>query len=204
MMLALCLALGLDEIPIMSGIRTKVFVAFGCVLFSSPQTENFLVDAGRAGRFEVGMPIDSVYLLVDRKQTRLVDLQLEGEFTPAMEIRLPGAPVPASLVAQIREWPCNTFAISGIMVLDPRFRTAEGVGVGATLRDLRRQYSLSLSQEEGSHAIVLKKHLTFDLKDGAFKDSSAVSGIWISPDPVAVRKRWCPGNPRARLRDLEP
>ena len=47
------------------------------------QADTFRIDDGRAGRFEVGMPIDQVYLLFDRKQSRLVDLQLEGEFSPA-------------------------------------------------------------------------------------------------------------------------
>lgn len=139
------------------------------------------------------MPIDQVYLLFDRKQSRLVDLQLEGEFSPAMEISLPGGSVSPSLVVQFREWPCSVFAISGITVRDPRFRTAEGIGVGSTLREMKRQYSVVLSREEGAHAVVLKKHLTFGLTDDSPADSARVTEIWIPlTDFAGIREKRCP------------
>lgn len=97
------------------------------------QPPAFVLSPGRAGVFEVGATVDEIYKLVGRERVSLVDRFREGHFTPAIEIRVPGTSVAPSVVAPIREAPCREFAVWGLTVLDPRFRTPEGLGVGSTV-----------------------------------------------------------------------
>jgi hypothetical protein len=169
-------------------------IIFGS-LFALPVAaqDTLRIVAGRAGRFEIGMSIDDVYASVGRERVRLIDRFSEGMFTPAIEISLVGAPVSPSIIAPIREWPCPGFSIWGIEVLDPRFRTNEEIGVGSTLGELRRQYSVRLSEEEGPHAWVESLHLNFQLADASRSDSIRITSVWIPiRDPAAVRARRCP------------
>lgn len=152
----------------------------------------FLLAPGRAGRFSIGMPVDEVYRHVGRERTRLIDLYREGKFDPALEVRLAGAAGPAGLVMPIREWPCIEWSIQGIRVRDPRFRTAEGIGVGSTLGDLSEAYPTKTSEEEGPHAWVESIRMNFGLEDASFAPTAKVTSIWIPGDPVAIRTARCP------------
>ncbi|HET7217330.1 MAG TPA: hypothetical protein VFJ02_04750, partial [Vicinamibacterales bacterium] len=107
----------------------------------SASRAEFLLSAGRAGAFEIGEPVDALYRRVGRERVTLVDLFKEGLFSPALEIRLPGASESPALIADIREWPCGDFSVWGLAVRDSRFRTREGLGVGSTAAELRRAYA---------------------------------------------------------------
>jgi hypothetical protein len=159
----------------------------------STQPSDFVLSPGRAGFVELGATIDEIYDLVGRQRVRLVDLFSEGQFTPAIEIDLPGTNASPSIVARIREYPCRQFAIDGIWVRDPRFQTAEGVGVGSTIGDLRRVYDVRFSREEGHSVIVNSKRMTFEIAGTAFADAVSVTSVWLWPDPSDVTKRRCPG-----------
>lgn len=97
--------------------------------------------AGQAGVVKIGMSIDALHTHYTREQIHLVDLALEGIFTPALNIYtsldLRQAP---SLTAEIG-WN-NDWVISRITVYDPQFRTDCGIGVGATLGAIKRCYTL--------------------------------------------------------------
>jgi hypothetical protein len=156
------------------------------------QSAEFRLAAGRAGGVEIGLPVDDLYRLVGRENTRLVDLFNEGMFQPALEIRLPGSPVTPAIIVPVREWPCIEWSVQGIEVRDPRFRTAAGIGVGSTLADIRRHYKVAVSEEEGAHAVAKEEGMTFNFADGSFAPTAKVISVWIYGDPVAVRKARCP------------
>ena len=158
----------------------------------APQSEEFLLTPGKAWRVDVGVPVDELYDLVGRDNTRLVDLYYEGMFSPALEIRLPGSPGMVALVVPIREWPCRTFSVQGIEVRDPRFRTREGVGVGSTLGEVQKYYRVTLSNEEGYNAHAAAIRMTFRLESATRTGAARVRSVWIYADPGEIRQARCP------------
>lgn len=110
--------------------------------------KDFLLSTGLAGKIRLGMSVDEVYSRYGRENTRLVDLFLEGFFSPALEIFIP-QPDPKdaavkqskpSLMAEIHCPKPNNYAIYRVQVFDPRFKTREGIGVGTTLGEARNHY----------------------------------------------------------------
>src|SRR5690349_563229 len=88
-------------------LSITVLVLFAAQLRPTGQTSaEFQLAPGRAGRLEVGMPVDDVYRLVGRERTRLIDLHREGMFEPALEVRWQVAASQPAIVMPVREWPC--------------------------------------------------------------------------------------------------
>jgi hypothetical protein len=149
---------------------------------------------GVAGPIALGDSVDQIYARVGRENTRLVDLLQEGQFSPALEVTLPGAPVPISLVVVVREWPCPGFSAWGIQVRDPRFKTVDGLGVGSTVADIRSKYDVRIVWGEGDRVVVVEKlGLTFALAPTTGPESSwRVKSVWVIPQPENVRRTRCP------------
>lgn len=176
--------------------RITCLIALGLAVAAQQRAavpKQFLISQGRAGQFEVGQLVDEVYQAIGKENTRLVDVFAEGLFTPALEIRLPSPPVSRSIVAVIREFPCPGFAIWSIEVLDPRFRTAEGLGVGSTVADLRGAYEVEIVHEEGEKVRVPSLKVAFATDWDASNDASVVAAVIVTESPETTRARRCPG-----------
>ena len=176
-------------------IATSISVVAQTTRDSIPSS--FLLTAGRAGSFELGMTVDQLIAQVGREHVRLVATFPEGMFQPELEVDLPGFPTGPALVAPIREWPCGQFALWSISVHDPRFRTATGLGVGSTLGDLRRHYPgvtvTHIDADGGPSVVITELGLTFGMESvPVYADASRVESVWVFPQPVAVRARKCP------------
>lgn len=119
-------------------------VPYLCLLFlistmGARAEGKFILSKGSAGPVQIGMEVDTLYAKIGRHATKLVDLQVEGFFTPALEVYLDtGQRTKPALVVRLG----RSFAVSSITVYDPRFRTEEGIHVGSTLGDLRKEYGI--------------------------------------------------------------
>jgi hypothetical protein len=155
----------------------------------------FQLGRGRAGILEIGEPVSDVYLAFarDRERIKLVAQFREGEFTPVLEILVPGSRVAPALVAEIREAPCPIFSIWAIEVRDSRFRTNEGLGIGSSLRELRESYRVDIkSGEGGTYAFAQEIGTSFQLSRSSPTDTALVVSVRVVGDPELVRKKRCP------------
>ena len=155
---------------------------------SAGQANEWLISGSRVGKAAIGMSVDALYSVYGRDNVRLVDLFGEGMFNPALQIYLPfeqGAPALVASIAHV----CGQFRVSAVAVHSARYRTADGVGVGSTVAEVRRHYpDARASREEGPSLIVPALKLTFALGDDAFADAARVMKVWISgPLPDSVR-----------------
>jgi hypothetical protein len=176
-------------------LRVALVVSAALGASGQPQSE-LILGSGRVGPLQVGMSVDEVVKLVGRDAVRLVASYPEGMFQPVLEVSLSSSAADPALVAPLREWPCQEFALWGIRVLDSRFRTVEGIGVGSTLGQLRQAYpsELQVGREGGQpHVHVARLGLTFTLPyTEDVEDSAEVDSVWVVPQPVAVRAQRCP------------
>jgi hypothetical protein len=142
---------------------------------------SFVLDRGRAGQFELGMTVDEVYKVAGRENVRAATSHRGAESRPALEIRIPGSRAAAALTLSLDRI-CLPLAAWGIEVHDPRFRTSNGLGVGSTLRELRRVYRsvnvVGIDTDDGAHVAISNLGVWFELNPArTFTDSSRVATV---------------------------
>jgi hypothetical protein len=116
---------------------------------ASPPQQSWVVERARVGPVSIGAAADSIYSTF-RDRARLIDLKLEGHLSPALEIKLFGSQLAASLVAEIGP-ASDRLVVTRIHVLDPTLRTKDGIGVGSTFEELRSRYRIDwVGSGEGS------------------------------------------------------
>ena len=157
----------------------------------------FLVKPGAAGTIEFGQTVDHLYTQFGHERIRLHATFPEGMFQPVLEIRLAANDPAPALVVRVGEWPCPEHRVTGISVLDRRFRTANGLGVGSTFADIRRRYpNAKKGWGEGDRVVIVQEAgVTFMIEpDDALGDAAVVTSMWvIGRDVAAIRKKHCPG-----------
>jgi hypothetical protein len=143
-------------LPFVIGVPTAVV--------SAQSQTNFTLARGQVGQLKLGMTVDDIIALIGNTRVKRVDLQLEGMPTPALEIRLDGlvAARRRSMTAEI--FPPSQNRIWRVTVFDRRFRTADGLGVGSTLGDIRAHHSVKMLLGEGgpvAHVEALQMSFAF-------------------------------------------
>ncbi|MBN1293202.1 MAG: hypothetical protein JXB48_15295 [Candidatus Latescibacteria bacterium] len=105
------------------------------------KTNEFLLQKHNAGSLKIGMTVDELFTIYGLRDTDLVDLYIEGSFTPAIEIYLQtGDNRKPSLVAEFRG---DRHRIWLININDKRFKTDKGIGIGSSLGDVRKAYTVN-------------------------------------------------------------
>ena len=111
-----------------------------------PADDAYLITAGKVGQAQIGMTVDAFKQIYS--EAKLVDLQKEGLFSPALAV---GS---RELVAEINKHRQNQWVITGIEIKDARYRTAKGISVGSTAVAVRSAYP-SVKRLIGEGRIVL-------------------------------------------------
>lgn len=125
-------------------------------------TADFTLSRGRAGQLQIWMTVDQVVALYGQQAITPVDLHLEGESSPALQIQLDGATIShPSIIAE--QFPPTPDRIWRVTVYDPRFRTNDGLGVGSTLADIRSKQNVVIEIGEGSvYGYAAALEMSFD------------------------------------------
>jgi hypothetical protein len=136
-------------------------IVVSAISIAQEQTD-FTLARGRIGPLKIGMTTDEVTTLFGQQRVKQVDLQLEGTPTPALEIRLGSlSEARASLTAEV--FPATQDRIYRVNVFDRRFKTADGLGVGSTLGEVRAHHHVRMLVGEGNVvAHVDELQMSFD------------------------------------------
>jgi hypothetical protein len=159
------------------------------------QRASFRMGRGYVGDLKVGMRGDEVVALFGKQRVREFDLYIENpEPERALEVRLDdvNAPKPSLVVRFRSAAPGPTTLeekrVAGITVHDARFRTADGLGIGSTFREISARHGVNVSYGEGSLvAIVDDLGMTFDFtmffRVGRVPPTARAESVWISSIP---------------------
>lgn len=153
--------------------KTIILMLFGFFLYSSEPKKDYLLSKKAAGNIEIGMEVDSLLKIIDRNSIKLVNLDLEGFFSPAIEV-YDGSKL--SLVLEIDKIE-GKWIVSRITVYDKNYKTKEGISIGCSLKELKGKYKIDrIDSVEGFlYAILEELDMSFKLK----KDEKEILSIII-------------------------
>jgi len=104
----------------------------------SSTADDFLIERHRVGKVTIDAPAQAVYERFGSADVRLVDRRLEGMLSPALVIA-PNKTVRRD--ALIVDLVCDgKLVVWRILVNDPAFKTAQGIGPGSRVGELRKAY----------------------------------------------------------------
>jgi hypothetical protein len=158
--------------------------------FEAPaKDKNLIIARGRVGEIKVGMRPDDIYAICGKQFTRIVDLQLEGMYSPAIELfKTESKKNNPEVIFEL-----NQDKVYRIKVRSPQYKTDKGIGVGSTFGDLRRVYGIKDPKQiawgaEGFFGVVIKElGMSFRLDVYNTMTAAQINRIYKSPDP-----KWIP------------
>ena len=143
------------------GIKSLILTVF---LLPFLQTGSETIEFRKVGKVEIGMQADELYGLYPQSALTLVDMRLEGTFSPAFNISQKGK---TSLVIELD---CDK--VWRIQVLSEDYLTDQGIGVGSSYQELRKSHELiEVIAGEGNVAVSTGKNISFLLNAKQLIDS---------------------------------
>jgi hypothetical protein len=143
---------------------------------------------GRVGEIKLGMNSHDIYAVFGKDITHLVDLQLEGMYSPAIEVfKSETTKEKPEIIVEL-----NQETVCRIQVHSPRYRTEKGIGVGSTFGDLRRIYGIKHPKQiiwgaEGFYGVVIRGlGMSFRLDIESTMNTAQINGYYNNPDPRRI------------------
>lgn len=166
----------------------------GNVRAASPAVQpagEFTLATGYAGAIGVGKSIDSLYQRFGNQSVADGEEFFAGRTYPVLRAYEKGNGLPSLTVFFAKSKQGQDKVISAIQVYDTRYKTANGIGVGATLGDLKRSEKISSIQYTDSlYAIVRDTKMRYELDIS----SDAMPVDWLNggdtntlPDNMRIR-----------------
>ncbi|OON70066.1 hypothetical protein [Hymenobacter sp. CRA2] len=121
---------------------------------------SLLLRAGYVGPLRLNMKETALLELLPPSSLRKTTRSLEGIEYPAYEYRPAGAPASAAplLLEMVTALDGNGNRLWRVQLQDPRYRTAEGIGVGSRYGDARRTYGVqTIERAEGRLVAVSER-----------------------------------------------
>ena len=155
----------------------------GDIVGETKTAQNFLLSKNTVGPTKTGSSVDALFRRYGRDAIQLVDLRLEGSFTPALQVYINGKQRDDPAFVAEFEWSRQVgWGIYRIEVLDLRFKTSRGIGIGSTLGELRLHYKIEFiaSGEGSTFAFVPELGMSFSL------DIDAIPSEWYKSHDDAL------------------
>lgn len=150
-----------------------ITVSNALVLHSQERT--FLLKKGGIDNITVGMSVDELYSIVGKSNTKIVDLYLEGLFSPALEVKTPNI---------LCELDCGN--IWRIRVQDRGARTIEGIGIGSTMKELKSVYgNIKILKGEGDIFAYVD-----EIKTSFALDTIEINNPDLQSIPETAKVKW--------------
>jgi hypothetical protein len=161
---------------------------------SADSNKSLILAPGQVGSIKLGMTPDDIYSAFGKDRTRLVDRQLEGTYSPAIELfKIAAKTGSPEIIFEL-----NQDKIDRIEVRSPQYRTVKGIGVGSTVGDLRRIYGIKdpkqiIWGEEGFYGVDIPElRMSFGLdvnktmNPTQIDDFDKTSDHGKIPDPIRI------------------
>jgi hypothetical protein len=171
-------------IKIMKAIFITTSLLFvGHFLTGFSETPSTILSLHKVGDVTIDMTVNAVYGVLGKQNTSLVDLYLEGMYSPALVVNNNGS---RSIIFEIV---CDK--VWRIGVFDHKYKTQKGIGIGSTFGDLKKNYTISsieigegsvfayVNELEMSFCLDYRKEISGDLRAEQIGNDVRVLKIFV-------------------------